>query len=71
VAELPEGPGRLGRLQCELNETARFIFDRCDGTRSIETLARAVASEYEVDLDTARTDVATCVTELREMGLVQ
>ncbi len=71
VAELPDGPGRLGSVQCELNETARFIFDRCDGARSIEDLARAVSSEYEVDLGTARTDAAACVAELREMGLVQ
>jgi hypothetical protein len=61
----------LGRVQCELNETARFIFDRCDGARSTEDIAQAVSNEYEVDLGTALADVAACVAELREMGLVQ
>ncbi len=71
VAELPNGPAHLGRVQCELNETARFIFDRCDGSRSSEDIAHALSSEYDIDLATARTDVAACVAELREMGLVQ
>ncbi len=71
MAELPDGPAHLGPVQCELNETARFIFDQCDGVRSTEDIARTVASHYEVDLHTARADVAACVAELREMGLVQ
>ena len=66
-----EGAARVGRVLCELNETARFIYGQCDGKRGTDDIARAVAEAYDVDVATAHVDVLACVAQLREMGLVQ
>ncbi len=71
VAELPEGPALIGRVSCELNETARFIYDHCDGAQGTDDIARLVAREYDVTVEQAHLDVVTCVAALRDMGLVQ
>ena len=71
VAELPAGKAQIGRVAFELNETARFIYERCDGARSLDVIARELGQTYDVELGAAREDVDTCVAQLREMGLVQ
>lgn len=72
VVVLPEeGKAQIGRVLCELNETARFIHAQCDGRRGTDEIARAVADAYDVDVATAHVDVLACVAQLREMGLVQ
>jgi hypothetical protein len=71
VVALPaEGTALIGRVRCELNETARFIYEQCDGRRSTGDIARAVAAAFEVELATAHSDVVTCVWQLRELGAV-
>ncbi len=65
------GQAQLGRMLFELNETARFIYERCDGTRSTDAIARELAVNYDIPLSAARSDTGTCVAQLREMGLIQ
>jgi hypothetical protein len=72
VVALPaEGTALVGRVRCELNETARFIYEQCDGRRSTSDIARGVAEAFEVDFATAHGDVLACVSQLRELGAVQ
>ncbi len=54
-----------------LNATARAVYILCDGTRSIEEVARAIAGEYDVDEQTALRDVRETVARLVELGLLK
>ena len=65
--------GELARLQefFVLDEVADFIWQRLDGTTTVDDLAAAVTAEFEVDPDTARHDLAAFVSELEEAGLVR
>lgn len=60
---------RKGRY-FHLNGTAAAIADSLRSGRSIDDTAREIASRYEIDCATARTDVATVDTRLREAGLL-
>ena len=48
----------------ELTETAAFVWNRIDGDRTIRDLGWALASEYDVPVETATEDVAELVDEL-------
>jgi hypothetical protein len=37
-----------------LNPTATFIWDQCDGQRTVQEIAEQLAGSFEVGLDTAR-----------------
>ena len=54
----------------ELNETAQEILGRCDG-RALSDIARALAEEYEVDLETLAVDVREILTDLQRRKLVE
>ena len=51
-----------------LNEVAGFVWDRVDGSRTPEDLAREIAEVYAVDEATARRDVETLLAKLSRMG---
>ena len=53
-----------------LNRTASEIWELCDGTRSIGTIARALGQRYGVDETYLLVDVMAAVTTLRARGLV-
>ena len=53
-----------------LNRSAREIWLLCDGTRSHEDIAAELCERFDVDLETARGDVAQTVDELTTLGLV-
>jgi hypothetical protein len=72
VVALPaEGTALIGRVRCELNETARFIYEQCDGRRSTDDMARALAEAFEIDIATARNDVVACLSQLRDLGAIR
>ena len=72
VVALPaEGTALIGRVRCELNETARFIYEQCDGRHSTHDIARAVAKAFEIEAATAHDDVLACVSQLRNLGAIQ
>ena len=48
-----------------LNELGAFLWDRLESAEDEESLVQAVLSEYEVDEETARTDVAAFLQKLR------
>jgi hypothetical protein len=53
-----------------LNEVATRVWALCDG-RTIEEIAVVIESEYEVDLDEARSDVIELVEDMLERGMVE
>lgn len=54
-----------------LNDVASYIWDRLDGSHSIEEIALALTAEYEVEEDQARQDVLEFVSNLLDLGLVR
>jgi hypothetical protein len=53
-----------------LSESTAFIWRRADGRRTVEDLARLVATEYDTDFGTALEDTADVLTELGALGLL-
>jgi pyrroloquinoline quinone biosynthesis protein D len=54
----------------ELSDTASFVWDRIDGSRTIGEIGEALAAEYDVDVKTATDDVAELVGELVAVEVV-
>jgi PqqD family protein of HPr-rel-A system len=53
-----------------LNETALFIWSRCDGSHGVAGIASALADAYEVSEDEARDHVQRIVQDFDERGLL-
>lgn len=54
-----------------LNETAYFIWERCDGQHTIEDIVREASSASGKAEDFIRADVEQCMAVFREKGLLQ
>jgi hypothetical protein len=54
-----------------LNPAGRFIWERLDGGRSIEELARALAGEFGIDASRAHEDVSAFARDLAARGLAE
>lgn|GEM_PF-900486 len=54
-----------------LNTTAALIWQRCDGTRSVDAIATDLAASYGAPVDVVRDDVVEAVSVLVERGLVE
>mgnify|MGYP001550100395 CR=1 FL=1 len=46
------------------------IWGMCDGTRSLQSVAERVCSDYDVDWDQAQADLLALVADLRQEGLI-
>jgi hypothetical protein len=57
-----------GRLH-QLNRTASFIWDCCDGTATISEIVNRFIDAYEIDSVTARQDVTTVLSQLQNSNL--
>ena len=53
-----------------LNETATFIWDRADGTRTLAQIATEFLQTYQVDEQTLRTDAEAFVQQAVQLGLM-
>lgn len=54
-----------------LNCTARYIYERCDGTTTIEDLKQLMAKEFEdIDMESLREDILGILSEFHDKGLV-
>ena len=62
---------RQRQLVHQINQTARFIWDRCDGQHTTLHIARELAEAFDVDPLSAQKDVATAVRRLESVGLVE
>ncbi len=54
-----------------LDPVAAFVWEACDGQRSIDAIADLVTQEFEVDPARASADLRTFVAELAAAGLVE
>ena len=54
----------------QLNATAGFIWQQCDGVASAADIAASVAREYGVEEGAAARDVEMALSELRALNLV-
>ena len=59
-----------GRLH-QLNATASFIWDCCDGNSNLADIVDRLAGAYEVDPNTARKDVEEILSNLRNSSLLE
>ena len=53
-----------------LNDTGTFIWDRADGTRTLEQIAQELLLEFEVDEAELRQDAIAFVEEAVQRGLM-
>ena len=53
-----------------LNDTAAFLWQKCQSSTSQEELESSLLDEYEVDPDTAKKDIEEFITTLREHELL-
>lgn len=54
----------------QLNQTASFIWQRCDGEHDEKAIAEELAEAFDVDGETALQDVAETLNKLEEIGLL-
>ena len=54
----------------ELNDVGALLWERLDGTQSVEDLIDVVLAEYDVDRETASKDVEDLLGEMIRSGLV-
>lgn len=53
-----------------LNDTATYIWDRADGTRTLEAIAADMLDEFEVDAETLRKEAVAFVEDAVQRGLM-
>jgi hypothetical protein len=54
----------------QLNQTAAFIWQLCDGEHDRMQIAEKLATAFEVDVETAEADVSETLNKLEEIGLL-
>jgi hydrogenase/urease accessory protein HupE len=55
----------------QLNPTASFIWGMIDGASSVDHLIDMFAARFDVELETARSDVGKVLNQLCDMGLIE
>ena len=61
---------RITNQEHQLNVTASFVWQRCDGTHTPPQIAEALLDAYDVDPLTARDAVIGTLHKLDELGLL-
>lgn len=62
---------RHQQLIHQLNQTASYIWDRCDGTATVAAIADQLAQAFDVEPTRAAQDVAALVCQLQQVGLLE
>lgn len=62
--------GPAGKQVHQLNRTASFVWNRCDGTRSVDDIIDSVIEEFEVEPEVARHAVISVIAQLHELNLL-
>jgi coenzyme PQQ synthesis protein D (PqqD) len=55
----------------QLNPTASFVWQRCDGRHAVGDIAALLVDGFDVDLATAEQDTTAMVRQLAQAGLLQ
>ena len=60
-----------GRAEVKvLNPVGIAVFSLLDGSRDVDSLAAAVADEFDIEIGEAREDVVSFLTELQREGML-
>jgi hypothetical protein len=70
IVPIVSGIGDMEDALFTLNETGRAIWDRLDGTSSLNEVAEDLSEAFEVPLDAIRTDVVGFMEEVVKRGIV-
>jgi len=62
---------RQAGLIHQLNQTASFAWDQCDGKSTLEEIANRLAEAFDVDSETAARDVARIVQQAQKLNLLE
>lgn len=62
---------RKADLVHQLNQTASFIWERCDGRSTPQDIADALVDAFEIDPDVAVTSVNDALRRFDELGLLE
>ena len=62
---------RQSDLIHQLNHTASYIWDRCDGQSTVAEIANQLAAAFHVDAHTAVQDAVTTIRQLQSLGLLE
>ena len=54
----------------QLNSTATYIWNHCDGTHTVNSIATLFSRSFDVSLDIAETDVQTILKNLEALHLI-
>jgi hypothetical protein len=55
----------------QLNQTASFVWEQCDGESTLEEIAKRMTEAFEVDFSTAISDVRKVIQQLNDIGLLE
>lgn len=55
----------------QLNRSASYVWQCCDGRMSTHEIAIAMAKDFSLDLEVAERDVADLITKLAALGLLE
>ena len=55
----------------QLNRTASYIWDRCNGRFTVREIAHQLADAFDIEPQTATRDVAAVVEQLQELQLLE
>lgn len=53
-----------------LNKTAAYLWERCDGTKTLEELIQLLCEHYNVDEATARKDAKAFIVNMKDKQLL-
>jgi hypothetical protein len=65
--------GQVGDLDSiyHLNEVGAFIWEQCDGRKSVSQVVEAVRGEFEVALDQAEKETSEFIAALEAAGMIE
>ena len=68
---VPIDPDHTFRGMVKLNATGKLLWEKLVTGAEADALVSAITDEYEVDADTARTDVVRFLDTLRKYGVLE
>ncbi len=54
-----------------LNETGAFIWELIDGKKSVEEIINSVTKEYDIDIETATSDVYSFIRDMSKYLIIK
>ena len=55
----------------QLNSTASYIWNRCDGQSAVTEIADQFSTTFQIDIAVAETDARTIIEQLHELNLLE